>query len=242
MIMYTSFVAGTLVFPLSIFIVIGVFVLFFINIIVNICISVRNVMELVHMNFVTSVQLKWALGMSMSDSVMPHENMKNFVQSSSDSFDLVIIETFCQEYTVAMGHKYNAPVINLAPAMPWVSISKWLHLPSTFSYIPDMCLKSTDDMSFVDRLKNTISGLMQLYADKYLYFPKMKEAMDTYITYEGWESRPPLEQMLKNVSLTLVNSNYYAIGVPRPYLPGIIEVGGMHIKPPNPLPEASYKS
>ncbi|XP_022164054.1 2-hydroxyacylsphingosine 1-beta-galactosyltransferase-like isoform X1 [Myzus persicae] len=197
----------------------------------------RNVMELVHMNFVTSVQLKWDLGIRMSDSVMSHENMKNFVQSSSNSFDLVIIETFCQEYTVAMGHKYNAPVINLSPAMPWVSVSKWLDVPATYSYIPDMCLQSTGDMGFIERLKNTISGLMQSYADNFVYFPKMKETMDTYITYDGWESRPPLEQMLKNVSLTLVNSNYYAIGVARPYLPGIVEVGGMHIKPPNPLPE-----
>lgn len=232
---YTLFVTEILVFPLLITRVFFVIKFF-------ICISVRNVMELVHMNFVTSVQLKWDLGIRMSDSVMSHENMKNFVQSSSNSFDLVIIETFCQEYTVAMGHKYNAPVINLSPAMPWVSVSKWLDVPATYSYIPDMCLQSTGDMGFIERLKNTISGLMQSYADNFVYFPKMKETMDTYITYDGWESRPPLEQMLKNVSLTLVNSNYYAIGVARPYLPGIVEVGGMHIKPPNPLPEASYTS
>lgn len=196
-------------------------------------------MELVHMDFITSVQLKWDIGIKMSDLVMSHENMKKFVQSSSDSFDLVMIETFCQEYTVTMGHKFNAPVINLAPAMPWVSNSQWMHVPATFSYIPDTCLKSRSDMGFVDRLKNTITGLMQSYADKYFYLPKMKEAMNTYFKYEGWESRPPLEHMLKNVSLTLVNSNF-AIGVARPYLPGIVEVGGMHIKPPSALPEASY--
>ncbi|XP_060866657.1 UDP-glycosyltransferase UGT4-like isoform X2 [Metopolophium dirhodum] len=183
---------------------------------------VRNVMELVHMNFVTSVQMKWDLGIRFSDVVMSHENMKKFVQSNSDSFDLVMIETFSQEYTIAMGHKFNAPVINLAPAMPWVSISKWLHNPSTFSYIPDVCLHSTGDMGFVDRLKNTITGLMQSYVENYLYLPKMMEAMNKHFKYEGWESRPPLEHMLKNVSLTLVNSNF-AIGVPRPYLPGIVE-------------------
>jgi len=193
------------------------------------------------MNFITSVQIKWGLGIKMSDLVMSHENMKRFVQSNSNSFDLVMIETFCQEYTVTMGHKFNVPVINLAPAMPWVSISRWLHVPSTFSYIPDTCLKSRSDMGFVDRLKNTLTGLMQSYAEKYFYLPKMKEVMNTYFTYEGWESRPPLEHMLKNVSLTLVNSNF-AIGVARPYLPGIVEVGGMHIKPPNTLPEASYTS
>jgi len=196
-------------------------------------------MELVHMNFVTSVQLKWELGIKLSKTVMSHDNMKKFLQSSSNSFDLVMIETFCQEYTVAMGHKFNAPVINLAPAMLWVSVSKWLHVPSTFSYIPDDCLQTNGDMDFVERLKNTITGLMQSYVENYLYLPKMKEVMDKYITYEGWESRPPLEDMLKNVSLTLVNSNY-VIGVARPYLQGVVEVGGMHIQNPKSLPEVSY--
>lgn len=195
-------------------------------------------MELVHMNFVTSVQLKWDLGIRFSDVIMSHWNMKKFIQSSSNSFDLVMIEAFNQEYTVAMGHKFNAPVISLSPAMPWVSISKWMHTPSTFSYIPDLCLQSTGDMGFVDRLKNTITGLIQSYADNYSYLPKMKEVMNTHFKYDGWESRPPLEHMLKNVSLTLVNSNS-ATGIGRPYLPGIIEVGGMHIQTPKSLPEVS---
>lgn len=204
-------------------------------------VSVRNVMELVHMNFVTSVQLKWKLGIQLSETVMSHENMKKFLQSSSNSFDLVMIETFCQEYAVAMGHKFNAPVINMAPAMLWVSVSKWLHVPSTFSYIPDICLQTAGDMDFVERLKNTVTGLMQSYVENYLYLPKMKEVMNKYITYEGWESRPPLEHMLRNVSLTLVNSNY-AIGVARPYFQGVVEVDGMHLKPPKSLPEVSYNS
>jgi len=236
MIKHTSFVTKILIVLLLI-----ISVLFILLILLLIFVSERNVMELVHMNFVTSVQLKWDLGIRLSDIIMSHENMKKFVQSNSNSFDLVMIETFIQEYTVAIGHKFNAPVINLTPAMPWVSVSKWLHIPSTYSYIPDVCLHSTGNMNFVDRLKNTITGLMQSYVDNYLYLPKIKEVMNTHFKYEGWESRPPLEHMLKNVSLTLVNSNY-AIGVPRPYLPGIVEVGGMHVKPPKSLPEASYKS
>ncbi|KAL5242714.1 hypothetical protein ACI65C_010124 [Semiaphis heraclei] len=194
----------------------------------------RNVMDLVRMNFITSVQLKWRIGIQLSEMVMSHRNMKQFVQSNSNSYDLVMVETFGQEYTVAMGHKFNAPVINLAPAMIWASISKWLHVPSTFSYIPDACTQLTSDMGFIERLKNSITGFMQLYVENYLYLPKTKEVMNTYLQYRGWQSRPPLEHMLNNVSLTLVNS-HNAIGISRPYLPGIIEVGGMHIKDPKPL-------
>jgi len=193
-------------------------------------------MELVHLNFITSVHLKWELGTQLAELTMSHSNMKRLIHSDSDSFDLIMIEAFCQEYTVAIGHKYNAPVINLAPAMVWPSITKWLHVPSTFSYIPDSCSTSPADMSFVERLKNTVTGVMQLYVENYVYLPKMKEIMNKHFTYKGWESRPPLEHMLNNVSLTLANS-HYAIGIPRPYLPGIVEVGGLHIKQPKSLPE-----
>uniref|UniRef100_A0A2H8TJX5 UDP-glucuronosyltransferase 2C1 n=1 Tax=Melanaphis sacchari TaxID=742174 RepID=A0A2H8TJX5_9HEMI len=194
----------------------------------------RNVMEMINKNFVMSALSVWDLGLKLS-KVLTHKSMVDFFQTTSDSFDLVLIESCCQEYTVALGHKFNAPVINLAPAMIWNSISKWLHVPSTFSYIPNIFLETeSDNMSFTQRLKNTIIGIMQLYVENYLYLPKMKEIMDTHLTYKGWQSRPSLEDMLNNVSLTLVNA-HYAIGISRPYTPGVIDVGGMHIKESKPL-------
>lgn len=195
-------------------------------------------MELIGSNFMTSVTMKWEIGVQLSEEVMSHKNMRDFIHSNSNSFDLVMIETFCQEYTVAIGHKFNAPVINLVPAIIWTSVSKWLHVPSTFSYLPDpdIYLTSIDDLSFMDRLKNTINGFLQLYVEDYIYLPKMKAVMNKYFTYEGWESRPPLEMLLNNVSVTLMNAPY-AVGLSRPYLPGVIEVGGMHIREQKPLSE-----
>lgn len=192
-------------------------------------------MELINHNFITSVIGRWFFTDLLS-KVMESESITKFIQSDSNSFDLVIVESFQQEYTVALGHKFNAPVIYLAPATVWVSMSKWLHVPSTFSYVPDCCIGVTDNMSFVERLKNTITGIIQMYIENYFYIPKIKAVMNKYFNYKGWESRPPLEQMLSNVSLTLMNA-HSAFGVCRPYLPGIIEVGGMHIREPKPLPQ-----
>lgn len=193
-------------------------------------------MDLVHLNFFTSVPKQWRLGVQLSKLVMSHRNIKRLIRSNSNSFDLIMIESFFQQYTVAMGHKFNAPVINLAPAMIWPSISKWLHVPSTFSYIPDSFLVTAKEISFIERLKNTVTGVMQLYVENYFYLPKMTEIMNEHFVYDGWESRPPLEHMLNNVSLTLTNS-HYAIHIPRPYIPGVVEVGGMHIKQPKSLPK-----
>uniref|UniRef100_A0A2S2PG58 UDP-glucuronosyltransferase n=1 Tax=Schizaphis graminum TaxID=13262 RepID=A0A2S2PG58_SCHGA len=194
-----------------------------------------NVMHLVNSNFMISVMNRWFFANLLS-SQLEHPNLKEFVRSEDNSFDLVIIESFLQEYTVAIGHKFNAPIVNLSPSMIWVSASKWLHSPATFSYVPDCCIGVTDDMSFVERLKNTIVGLMEMYVEDYLYIPMMKALMNKHLSYAGWQSRPTLEQMLNNVSLTLMNA-HHATGVCRPYPQGIVEVGGMHIKEPKPLPK-----
>ncbi|XP_022164035.1 UDP-glucuronosyltransferase 2C1-like isoform X1 [Myzus persicae] len=194
-----------------------------------------DVMHLMDINFVMTVTTRWFFARLLS-AQMEQATLIDFLRSEDNSFDLVMIESFLQEYTVALGHKYNAPVVNLSPAMVWVSASKWTHLPSTFSYIPDCCIGVTDDMSFVDRLKNTIAGLIQMFVEDYLYIPMIKAEMSKHFAYVGWQSRPTLEQMLNNVSLTLMNA-YHAVGVCRPYLPGIVEVGGMHIKEPKPLPK-----
>lgn len=192
-------------------------------------------MRMAKENFFVSLISRWFLG-SILSNVLETKVIKDFIMSETSSFDLVIIESFYQEYTVALGHKFNAPVVNLSPSMPWVSMSKWMHLPSTFSYIPDCCIGASDNMSFIERLKNTITGAIQQYVENYLYIPKIEAIMNKHFTYQGWELRPPLHQMLLNVSLTLVNA-HNAIGVCRPYLPGVVEVGGMHIKEPKPLPQ-----
>lgn len=46
---------------------------------------------------------------------------------------------------------------------------------------------------------------------------------------------PSVEELYQNVSLILVNS-HRSTSKPRPQMPGIIHVGGAHIKAPKPLP------
>ena len=49
---------------------------------------------------------------------------------------------------------------------------------------------------------------------------------------------PSLESIAKNVSLVLVNT-HYSLNRPRPLVPAVIQVGGLHIKEPNRLPAVS---
>jgi len=64
--------------------------------------------------------------------------------------------------------------------------------------------------------------------------------MDKYFGYKNCETRPSIGEMLANVSLTLVNGDL-SVGAPRPYLPGVIEIGGLHMKEPKPLDNVSLQ-
>lgn len=184
-------------------------------------------------NFLTMVIAYWKVT-NIAEKVISLPRLQNFILSDDYKFDLVMIFSFCQEYGITLGHKYNAPVINLAVFMLLPSNSKWIGEPSTYSYIIDQRIGITDQMSFFERFKNTIVGMLQLFAEDYFYIPVQKEIMNKYFKYKGHESRPPIEDMLKNVSLTLINS-HHSVGISRPHLPGSVEIAGLHINEPKPL-------
>jgi glucuronosyltransferase len=49
---------------------------------------------------------------------------------------------------------------------------------------------------------------------------------------------PPAAELLKNTSLIILNS-HFSLNYPRPFVPAVIEAGGMQIKKNNdPLPKA----
>lgn len=191
-------------------------------------------MQLASYNFWTVVPSLWKLTAFLSPKILSKPNVQNFILSEDYEFDLVIVFAFGQDYSIALGHKYKAPVINLSVTMLWPSNSKWIGEPSTFSYILDHRTAATDRMSFTDRFKNTVIGMFQLFLEDYYYIPTQIDIMNKYFRYKEHEFRPPIEDMLRNVSLTLVNA-HHSVGVTRPYSAGTIEVAGLHVNQPKPL-------
>lgn len=191
-------------------------------------------MVLASHSFLTKVPSLWKLTVDLAPKILSKPEVQRFIQSDDLRFDLVMVFSFLQEYSVALGHKYGAPVVNLGVSMLWPSNSKWIGEPSTFSYILDQRTGATDQMSFVERFKNTVIGATQLFLEDYYYLPLQIRNMDAYFRYAGHESRPPIQDMLSNVSVTLLNA-HYSIGVTRPYLPGTVEIAGLHVNEPRPL-------
>lgn len=192
-----------------------------------------------HYMFYKSQILRFTLLVETTELFLSDSVVQDFIKNDQTKFDLVMVESFFQECTVALGHKYGAPVVNLLPLSPSQSVSRWAANPFEFSYTKDVELDSGKILSFWERATNTYVGLCGRLIDFIIYYPKMENIMNIYFQYSGHENRPTLIDMLKNISLHLIDSDVMILS-PRPYMPSFIEVPGIHIRPSKKMNAVKY--
>lgn len=165
--------------------------------------------------------------------------VQRIIHSTDLHFDLILVEaTFAQEAFVVFGHKFRAPVVELVSTSSSVWLNELISNPNTFSYIVDCRTRSSDKMDFSERLSNTIGGVGALVLHRFWLLPKQEAIAKQYFNYSGWESRPPLIELLSNISLAVLNT-HVALHYPHPNNPNVIEVAGIHLKQPKKLPDVS---
>lgn len=88
------------------------------------------------------------------EHVLENERIQQLITSEDLQFDSVMVELFFMDVFLAFGHRFDAPVIGLS-AQSLISFYCWnTGNPITPSYIPNLFLPFTDEMSFVERLLN----------------------------------------------------------------------------------------
>jgi glucuronosyltransferase len=152
-------------------------------------------------------------------------------QLLNQKFDLVFFPPLFNECLYGFIHKLNASVIlyQQAGVITWTADN--LGTPSPPSFVPNSMVAATDRLSFLTRLRNFIHiGLDNLILHLY-YYPLIEKL---YRDILNDPSIPPVTEIEKNASLMLSNS-HISFNQPRPMLPDIIEVGGMHLVPAKPV-------
>ena len=110
-------------------------------------------------------------------------------------------------------------------------------LPDKPAYQADCTSEVQKDMNFWQRLYNTYVTTITTLSG-YYRLRQMQSLMDQYFNYTGWETRPPIDVLIRNSSLILVNFNYL-VGRPYPVTPHRKDIGGINIKSTQPLPKVS---
>lgn len=137
-------------------------------------------------------------------------------------------------------------------------------LLTPWSFVPHHALTFDDDMTYTQRIHNLILSLYDWWLRSWVVAARQNEIAQRHfkhlvrectllhvsnesppISHESSDSihffaigadkkLPSVEQLHRNVSLIFVHS-HRVLNKPRPMMPGIVNIGGCHIRPPRPL-------
>ena len=181
-------------------------------------------------NWLNLLHFIWDLNVKFCAKVLEHPEVKK-IMDSNEKFDLVITESFGVDCLTAFAHKFNVPqvLVTSSVMMPWAD--DVFCNPSNPAYIPTFFLPYTDKMNFQERFINVAMNLIMKFGSYYYSeIPTQK-----LVRKHFGEDIPSLREISRNFSLILTNS-YFSFNIPRPMVPSVVEVGGIHIGSPKKLP------
>jgi glucuronosyltransferase len=163
--------------------------------------------------------------------VLEHRNVETLLKSE-EKFDLIINEIFGSDCFLGFVHKFKAPHISLMSSVPFPWSNDRTANPDHPAYVPNYFAQYTDRLTFWERLQNTVQTEMIKWV--YYYFSELP--MHRIASQYFGNDLPALSDIARNVSLVLVNT-HFSVNYPRPTVPVVVEVGGLHIQSPSELPQ-----
>uniref|UniRef100_A0A182KE60 UDP-glucuronosyltransferase n=1 Tax=Anopheles christyi TaxID=43041 RepID=A0A182KE60_9DIPT len=154
------------------------------------------------------------------------------VLGEPEGYDL-LITGITTDAAFGLSYKLGCPTIVVFPNAPMAFVNDMVGNPTPISTVPSIMLGLTNPMSFTDRIAN-LGGFLfdEIFALVWKYYQRQ-----SYEEHFPPGQYPAYEAVRNNVSLVFLN-HHFTKGTPRPYVPAMIEVGGLQIKDkPSPLPE-----
>lgn len=99
------------------------------------------------------------------------------------------------------------------------------------AFVPEIFLGFGERMTFLERIQNTAFNVWYRYYHHWINVPDWDKIARKFFGNE----MPYLGDLEKEIPLVLVNTNP-VLDYVKPSVPGVIEIGQMHIKPKKPLP------
>lgn len=150
----------------------------------------------------------------------------------NEKFDLVIAEAL-EPSPVAFGEMFNCPVIAITSMDAHNIIHQVMGNPTHPVIYPTQDLRYFTPTTFRQRLLHVIFRLVFQY-----YYSVCAEESRTLLNSFFEKTLPAFDETVKRVQLTFINANpvFYPT---RPLSPATVNVFGLHISKPKPLPEVS---
>lgn len=158
------------------------------------------------------------------------------LKRSNTKFDLVMVQISHSECVYQIAKLFKCPVIAVHSTlvMPW-STDRFA-LTNNPAYIPNPFVPFSDKMDFLERLDNT---LITLYHFMYYNYGMLAKDGKVIREHYGETEALKLNDYKYDTCIYLVNT-HYTLNLPRPLVPNVVEVGGVHIGKEEHLPQVSF--
>lgn len=115
----------------------------------------------------------------------------------------------------------------------WGPVYDFIGNPNNPSYCPELLLPYSDHMTFWQRLNNAYYN----FKSRHIWADEVRPSQERLMRKYFGDEPPPIIESEKNGSLVMIN-NHWLMNFPRPYLPTVVELTGLHIlEKRTPLPE-----
>ncbi|CAL8104505.1 unnamed protein product [Orchesella dallaii] len=163
-----------------------------------------------------------------------YENPQLSEVLKNEKFDLIIIDIFLNYCVLGVIPHFNASSILVSTMAAPSYLSNIFGNRLQPSFVPCAFLKYTDQMSFLERLINTVlDSVFAIMWDR-MFVERSEEMYRKYLP--NGDQLPNIAEIQANSSMMFMNS-HFTLNYPRPLLPDVIEVGGMHTRPAKKLPK-----
>lgn len=149
-------------------------------------------------------------------------------------YDVILVESYNSDCGLALAANLSAPYIafNPQPIQPWQYNRLGINFNS--AYIAQSGLQYGKNPWFFERLKSYIL----YHITNWVYYVGSQVTDHVYLYKYLGDELPSLESIASNASLSFVNTHQSVFGgVARP--DNVIDVGGIHIRPPKIIPAVS---
>ncbi|XP_053674279.1 UDP-glycosyltransferase UGT5-like [Anopheles nili] len=177
----------------------------------------------------------YPLGLETAEYAFSRKNVMNFLRNDRTQFDLLLAEQFYQEAYLMLAHKYKVPIVSIGTFGFAQYMGPMMGLMNAWSHVPHEFLPYTDHMTLPQRAYNSLVSTYELLLRSWYYLPQQEAMVAKYFSFLPGPL-PSLSELEKQVSVILLNS-YPPLTTTRAKVPGLVQVGGLHIKPPKPLPQ-----
>ncbi|XP_065368813.1 UDP-glucosyltransferase 2-like [Calliphora vicina] len=179
--------------------------------------------EVLDKSFFSNMQSIFGKSVLATSNIINNPYVKEIMKN--EQFDMIMLDTFICEALYGLGEHFNAPMVGISNFGALTSLDLMVGNVSPLSFVPSLFTQHTFDVTFWKRCLNVALNVVDLMTHELLQLPLQRRLYNDLFP----NATITFDQANRNFSLVLLNQ-HFSLSFPRPYVPNMIEVAGLHIE------------